>query len=70
MCFSVHRLGYGNYAQTRKECVCLPGYKSWQGTVTTAEQLWDLIEGLKANDLLQYSHLVTGESCLFKKKLR
>jgi len=36
------------------------GYESWKGTVTTAEQLWDLIEGLQANDLLSYTHLVTG----------
>lgn len=24
------------------------------------EQLWDIIEGMKANGLLEYSHLVTG----------
>ena len=24
------------------------------------QQLWDLIEGLEANDLLYYTHLLTG----------
>ena len=36
------------------------GYNSWKGTVTSAEQLWDLIEGLRANGLLSYTHLITG----------
>lgn len=38
----------------------MAGYKSWRGTVTTAEQLWDIIEGLKQNGLLEYTHLITG----------
>lgn len=29
--------------------------------MTTAEQLWDLIEGLQDNGLLEYTHLVTGK---------
>ena len=26
------------------------------------EQLWEIVEGLKANGLLEYSHMVTGEN--------
>ena len=45
------------------------GYPSWKGTVTTAEQLWELIEGLRANNLLTYSHLVTGMATLCRIKV-
>jgi pyridoxine kinase len=36
-------------------------YPTWKGTVMTGEQLLDLVEGLKANNLTSYSHLVTGK---------
>ncbi|XP_020087917.1 pyridoxal kinase-like [Ananas comosus] len=36
------------------------GYPSFRGQVLDGEQLWDLIEGLAANDLLFYTHLLTG----------
>ncbi|XP_004490860.1 pyridoxal kinase isoform X1 [Cicer arietinum] len=36
------------------------GYPSFKGQVLNGEQLWELIEGLEANDLLYYTHLLTG----------
>ncbi|XP_021654212.2 pyridoxal kinase isoform X3 [Hevea brasiliensis] len=35
------------------------GYPSFKGQVLNGQQLWDLIEGLEANDLLYYTHLLT-----------
>ncbi len=34
-----------------------------KGQVLDGEQLWTLIEGLEANDLHHYTHLVTGTDC-------
>jgi pyridoxine kinase len=36
------------------------GYATVKGQVLDGEQLWTLIEGLEANDLHHYTHLVTG----------
>ncbi|XP_057989659.1 pyridoxal kinase isoform X3 [Hevea brasiliensis] len=36
------------------------GYPSFKGQVLNGQQLWDLIEGLETNDLLYYTHLLTG----------
>ncbi|KAG5400255.1 hypothetical protein IGI04_014862 [Brassica rapa subsp. trilocularis] len=36
------------------------GYPTFKGQVLNGEQLWELIEGLEANDLLFYTHLLTG----------
>ncbi|BDA42154.1 Pyridoxal kinase [Coccomyxa sp. Obi] len=36
------------------------GYPLWKGTIMDGDQLWDIIEGMKANNLLEYSHLLTG----------
>lgn len=36
------------------------GYPTFKGQVLNGEQLWELIEGLEANDLLYYTHLLTG----------
>lgn len=36
------------------------GYPSFKGQVLNGQQLWDLIEGLAGNDLLFYTHLLTG----------
>jgi pyridoxine kinase len=36
------------------------GYKTFSGERLTGEQLEDLIKGLENNDLLHYSHLLTG----------
>ncbi|KAK9115382.1 hypothetical protein Syun_022179 [Stephania yunnanensis] len=36
------------------------GYPTFKGQVLNGEQLWNLIEGLEANDLLYYTHLLTG----------
>jgi pyridoxal/pyridoxine/pyridoxamine kinase len=36
------------------------GYPVWRGQILNGEELWNLIEGLEANDLLFYTHLLTG----------
>jgi len=36
------------------------GYSTVKGQVLDGDQLWTLIEGLEANDLLHYTHLLTG----------
>ncbi|KAK9817057.1 hypothetical protein WJX72_008930 [[Myrmecia] bisecta] len=36
------------------------GYPQFKGQVMNGEQLWELIEGLKANNLVHYTHLLTG----------
>ena len=36
------------------------GYKSFQGERLTGEQLENLINGLEENNLIDYSHLLTG----------
>eukprot|EP00252_Welwitschia_mirabilis_P018825 TRINITY_DN4215_c0_g2_i2.p1 TRINITY_DN4215_c0_g2~~TRINITY_DN4215_c0_g2_i2.p1 ORF type:complete len:353 (+),score=45.81 TRINITY_DN4215_c0_g2_i2:198-1256(+) len=36
------------------------GYPTVRGQVLNGEQLWDIIEGLEANNLLFYTHLLTG----------
>ena len=36
------------------------GYPTFKGQVLNGQQLWELIEGLGANDLLYYTHLLTG----------
>ncbi|KAK8914087.1 Pyridoxal kinase [Platanthera zijinensis] len=36
------------------------GYSTFRGQVLDGQQLWDLIEGLSANNLLYYTHLLTG----------
>ncbi|XP_020523374.1 pyridoxal kinase isoform X9 [Amborella trichopoda] len=36
------------------------GYPTFRGQVLDGQQLWDLIEGLEANGLLFYTHLLTG----------
>ncbi len=46
-----------------------PGYPTWQGEKLTGEQLGKLVQGLKANNLICYSHLLTGEPPLFSSLL-
>ncbi|KAK1592951.1 hypothetical protein Q3G72_033248 [Acer saccharum] len=36
------------------------GYPTFKGQVLNGQQLWELIEGLGANNLLYYTHLLTG----------
>ncbi|KAK4393568.1 Pyridoxal kinase [Sesamum angolense] len=36
------------------------GYPTFKGQVLNGDQLWELIEGLEANNLLYYTHLLTG----------
>lgn len=38
----------------------LAGYPTFKGQVLNGEELWELIEGLEMNDLLYYTHLLTG----------
>lgn len=38
----------------------IAGYSTVKGQVLDGDQLWTLIEGLEANDLLHYTHLLTG----------
>lgn len=38
------------------------GYPTFKGQVLNGKQLWDLIEGLEENELLHYTHLLTGET--------
>ncbi|CAK7339041.1 unnamed protein product [Dovyalis caffra] len=35
-------------------------YPTFKGQVLNGQQLWELMEGLEANDLLYYTHLLTG----------
>jgi hypothetical protein len=37
------------------------GYKHWKGQVLNSEQLWELFDGLKSNNIHHYTHLLTGE---------
>ncbi|KAG0594585.1 hypothetical protein M758_UG090600 [Ceratodon purpureus] len=49
------------------------GYKTVKGQVLDGEQLWALIEGLEANGLLHYTHLLTeyiGSVSFLKTVLR
>ncbi|CAK9150642.1 unnamed protein product [Ilex paraguariensis] len=36
------------------------GYPTFKGQILNGQQLWELVEGLEANDLLFYTHLLTG----------
>ncbi|CAN1351577.1 Pyridoxal kinase [Linum perenne] len=47
---------------TTQNCLIhfLAGYPSFKGQVLNGQQLWELIEGLQANNLLFYTHLLTG----------
>ena len=36
------------------------GYPTFKGKVMNGQELWELMEGLQANDLLEYTHLLTG----------
>lgn len=35
-------------------------YGQWKGSTLNADGLWELIEGLEKNGLLQYDYLLTG----------
>jgi pyridoxine kinase len=39
------------------------GFPSWSGEVMDGDMLWRLIEGLEANQLINYTHLLTGFVC-------
>lgn len=39
---------------------CLPGYGVFKGQVLNATDLQELYSGLKDNELLKYSHVLTG----------
>lgn len=40
-------------------------YQCFKGQCLNADQLEELLEGLRQNDLLEYSHLLTGKNIIF-----
>ena len=40
----------------------MSGYSHWKGQVLTAEELIDLYEGIKLNEVNHYDYILTGES--------
>ncbi len=40
--------------------VLFAGYKQFKGQVLHSKELEDIISGLRVNDLLHYSHILTG----------
>lgn len=46
------------------------GYPTFKGDVLNGDQLWTLIAGLEENELLQYTHLVTGKSSREQARLQ
>ncbi|CAI0446305.1 unnamed protein product [Linum tenue] len=66
--FPLQLLGYDvdpinsvQFSNHTGKCISLmPGYPSFKGQVLNGQQLWELIEGLEANNLLFYTHLLTG----------
>lgn len=42
------------------DLIMFAGYPTFKGQVLNGEQLWELIQGLESNDLLYYTHLLTG----------
>ncbi|OMO55567.1 Pyridoxal phosphate (active vitamin B6) biosynthesis, pyridoxal kinase [Corchorus capsularis] len=49
----------GDWSGSQHSVSYRSGYPTFKGQVLNGEQLWDLIEGLEANDLLFYTHLLT-----------
>ena len=41
-------------------CVVFSGYPSFHGERLQGEQLWDIFQGLSENELVSYSHVLTG----------
>lgn len=54
---SVH---FSNHTGKLHEIDNTIGYKSWKGQVLSGDQIVDLFDGLVANKLANYSHLLTG----------
>nr|KAJ0210774.1 hypothetical protein LSAT_V11C400217530 [Lactuca sativa] len=48
-----------NLSMTKQQQI-FTGYPTFKGQVLNGKQLWELIEGLEANNLLHYTHLLTG----------
>ncbi|KAL9256754.1 Pyridoxal kinase-like protein [Drosera capensis] len=40
--------------------IILASYPTFKGQVLNGKEVWDLMEGLAGNDLLYYTHLLTG----------
>lgn len=57
------RVGYFlyNYYST---LICCSGYKEFKGQVLNSSDLASLVGGLRSNNLLRYSHMLTGKSSM------
>jgi pyridoxine kinase len=62
--FPLNRLGFEVDAINSVQFSNHTGYPVFKGQIMSGEQLWELIEGLESNDLIQYTHLLTGMSVL------
>eukprot|EP00050_Salpingoeca_kvevrii_P001452 m.169944 g.169944 ORF g.169944 m.169944 type:complete len:296 (-) comp10375_c0_seq2:3516-4403(-) len=58
--FPLQLLGYDVDAINSVQFSNHTGYASFRGTKLAADELWSIFCGLEANDLLQYTHLLTG----------
>ncbi|XP_072178612.1 pyridoxal kinase-like [Diadema setosum] len=58
--FPMQVLGYEVDAVNSVQLCCHTGYKHFQGQVLNDSDLRTLFDGLKLNDIHQYSHLLTG----------
>jgi len=58
--FALQRLGFDVDPVNTVQFSNHTGYRSWRGEALTGDKLWDLFEGLLANDLVRYSHVLTG----------
>eukprot|EP01137_Pigoraptor_chileana_P015616 Opistho-2@71781 len=58
--FPLQLLGYDVDAINSVQFSNHTGYGAWTGQRLDGTQLWDLVDGLQKNNLIQYSHLLTG----------
>jgi pyridoxine kinase len=58
--FPLNRLGIECDAVNSVQFSNHTGYPRFAGRVLDGEGLWELVEGLEANGLLRYTHLLTG----------
>jgi pyridoxal/pyridoxine/pyridoxamine kinase len=59
----MYTISYNSLGTHKQFQLCvISGYPTFRGQVLNGKQLWDLIEGLEENQLLHYTHLLTGET--------
>ncbi|KAG5535371.1 hypothetical protein RHGRI_023210 [Rhododendron griersonianum] len=56
----INSVQFSNHTGKMLISLHLNRYPTFKGQVLNGQQLWELIEGLEANDLLFYTHLLTG----------